>query len=156
MKKSDIIILSNFGVGLITNHNIPVEHAYKVVKFRKALTSALESIGKDEEALRKDTGIEDAKAFDDELKNLREKISRTDEEQARLDEMEAQLKRFVELRNEMLNEDVDLNIKTMPYEAWHALQKENCEREINGKKADILSGYVEDLLEGVLWEAPEE
>ncbi len=156
MKKSDIIILSNLGAGLITNHNIPVEHAYKVVKFRKGLQSALESLGRDEEALRKDAGIEDAKAFNDELQKLRDAEGRTAEQQKRLDEMEAQLRRFLALRGQLLNEEVELDCKTMPYEAWHALQKENCEREVNGKKMDVLSGYAEDLLEGVLWQAPEE
>ena len=56
----------------------------------------------------------------------------------------------------MLAEEVTLTAKTMPYEVWHQLQVENSKKVIDGKEVDILSGYVEDLLEGVLWEAPKE
>lgn len=150
MKKSEIILLVNAGVQAITNHDLSTEHAYKVVKFRKAINNAYEAIAKDEETLRKDAGIEDPQAFDKELKELRE--SKADEK--RLAELEAQLKRFLELRNEMIKEDVNLDTKTMPYEAWHTLQNEN--KAVGEPKRDLLSGFVEDLLEGILWEAPEE
>lgn len=156
MKKQDVIVLANLGVANATNHTLSVEHAYKVVKFRKALQSTLEAIGKDEEAIRKDAGIEDAQAFDKELAELRENKKRTKEQQKKLDEMEAKLKRFVELRGEMFKEEVDLGCKALPYAEWHKLQNENKEVEINGRKVDLLSGYAEDLLEGVLWEAPKE
>ena len=75
MKKIEIISLANAGVQAITNHDLSPEHAYKVVKFRKALNAAYEAIGKDEEEIRKDAGIENPKAFDDELKILRESKS---------------------------------------------------------------------------------
>jgi len=154
MKKRDIILLANLGVTNITNHDLEPANAYKVVKFRKELNAALEALGKDEEALRKDAGIEDAQAFDDELKALRDNNERTEEQNKRLEEMEAQLKRFVDLRAEWLNEDVVLACNTMPYAEWHKLQNEN--KEFGPQKLDILSGYVEDTLEGVLWAAPEE
>ena len=154
MKKSDIIILAKIGVQYITNHSLDPAHAYKVVKFRKELTAALEAIGKEEEALRKDAGIEDAKAFDDELKALRDNKGRNEEQNKKLDEMEAKLKRFIDLQAEMQKEEVELACKAMPYAEWHKLQNEN--KEFGQQKIDILSGYVEDMLEGVLWEAPEE
>ena len=154
MKKVDLINLANLGVQKITNHSLAPEHAYKVVKFRKGLSSALDALIKDEDSLRKDAGIEDADAFNDELKALRDNNERTEEQNKKLDEMEAQLKRFVELRVEMLKEDAVIDCKAMPYAEWHKLQNEN--REFGDQKIDILSGYVEDILEGVLWEAPEE
>ena len=157
MKKIDILNLLNLGFGQVTNHNLPVEHAYKVVKMRKALSNAFESIQKDEEAIRKDAGIENPEEFDKELKTLRETEKRTPEQETKLKEMNEKLNRFLALRSEMLNEEITLEgVKAMPYDAWHELQKENAEKEFNGKKLDLLSGYVEDTLEGVLWEAPKE
>ena len=156
MKKQDIIILSRLGVPAIPNHDLSVAHAYKVVKFRKALQGALETIGKDEDALQKDAGIEAPETFDKELDDLRKNKHRTQEEQARLDEMEAKLKRFIDLREEMLKEEVTLDCKSLPYEEWFKLQRENRDKEVGGVKRDILSGWVEDTLQGVLWNEPEE
>lgn len=157
MRKIDIINIFNLGIANATNHDLSPEHAYKFVKFRKVANSILESIGKDEEAIRKDAGIEDPQAFDKELADLRAIEKPTDEQSEKLSEMEAKLRRFIELRVEMLNEDVPLEgVKAMPYDAWHKLQCENAEKEINGRKVDILSGYVEDILEGILWVAPKE
>ena len=157
MKKIDILNLLNLGFGQVTNHNLPVEHAYKVVKMRKALSNAFESIQKDEEAIRKDAGIENPEEVDKELKTRRETEKRTPEQETKRKEMNEKLNRFLALRSEMLNEEITLEgVKAMPYDAWHELQKENAEKEFNGKKLDLLSGYVEDTLEGVLWEAPKE
>lgn len=150
MKKIEIISLANAGVLVITNHDLSPEHAYKVVKFRKSLNAAYEAIGKDEEAIRKDAGIEDPQAFDKELKELRESKSNPE----RLEELEGQLKRFFELRAQMLNEDVVLDCKALPYAEWHKLQNEN--KAVGAEKRDLLSGWVEDVLEGVLWKAPED
>lgn len=154
MKKRDIILLANLGVTNITNHDLEPANAYKVVKFRKAINSNFESISKEVEAIRKDVGIEDGKAFDDELLELRAVRNRSEEQAKRLDEMEATLKRFSDLLEELNNEDVDLGIKAMPYDVWHKLQDENKDKELGGTKRDLLSGYVEDILEGVLWAAP--
>ena len=157
MKKIAVINLLNLGFGQVTNHTLPVEHAYKVVKMRKALASAFEAIQKDEEAIRKDAGIENPEEFDKELKELRETEKRTPEQETKLKEMDGKLNRFLALRSEMLDEDITLDgVKAMPYDAWHSLQKENAEKEFNGKKLDLLSGYAEDTLEGVLWEAPKD
>lgn len=157
MKKIAVINLLNLGFGQVTNHTLPVEHAYKVVKMRKALATAFEAIQKDEEAIRKDAGIENPEEFDKELKALRETEKRTHEQEAKLKEMSEKLNRFLSMRSQMLDEDIALEgVKAMPYDAWHELQKENAEKEFNGKKLDLLSGYVEDTLEGVLWTAPED
>lgn len=39
-------------------------------------------------------------------------------------------------------------------EEWHKLQCEN--KAVGEKKVDLLSGWVEDVREGVLWKAPED
>lgn len=55
----------------------------------------------------------------------------------------------------MLNEDVDVsNIKTISYDDWHALRKENRSKDDNGQ--DPLNNYIESILENVLWKAPED
>ena len=55
----------------------------------------------------------------------------------------------------MLKEEVTLDgVKTMPYEQWHLLRKENMPKE-EGKQNPI-NNFVEDLLMNVLWKAPEE
>lgn len=70
--------------------------------------------------------------------------------------MEAKVKRYNEMNLELLKEEVTLDCKAMPYEDWRKLQVENSEKEMNGKKVDLLPAFVEDALEGVLWVAPEE
>lgn len=156
MKKGDIIFLKRRGFDLVTNHTLPAAHAYKVVKARRAINDAFGTIAKDEDACREAAGIKDGRAFDDELAKLRGINARTEEQDKRIAEMESQLDRFKELKDVMLNEDIKVDIPKMPYEEWHALQCENAEKEIGDRKVDILSGRAEDILEGVLWEAPAE
>lgn len=156
MKKQDVVILVSKGVTHATNHTLPVEHAYKVVKFKRELSLKLDAICEEEDAIRRDVGIKDPKEFDERLGELRKKSSLTEAEAAELKDMEEKLARFKELRKVMLQGDVTLDVKKMPYDAWHALQCENANCEIDGEKVDLFSGYAEDVLEGVLWEAPKE
>lgn len=154
MKKQTIIMLANAGVQSITNHTLDASQAYKVVKFRKAFNAALEAIGEDEKALLKEAGIEDAPSFNKELDGLRKVWSESPEKEKKYKEMTEKVKRYNELHAEMLQEEVTLDCKALPYEEWHKLQNEN--KEVGDKKIDLLAGWVEDMLEGVLWEAPKE
>lgn len=156
MKKSDLYFLAAAGVAQISNHTIPVEHAYKVVRFRKAFAAALEHFAEDDKAITEDAGIKDPEAFDKRLAQLRAMPSRTKAEQEEFEKKDATLARVKEMRDQLYNETVVLDCRTMPYDVWHELQKENAEKEVNGRKLDILSGRVEDLLEDVLWTAPGE
>lgn len=153
MKKQTIIVLANAGIAAMTNHSLDTAQAYKVVKFRKAFNAALDAIAEDQKALLKEAGIEDSVAFNQEMDELR-KANRTPEQEAKLKEMEAKVKRYNEMNLELLKEEVTLDCKALPYEEWHKLQNEN--KEVGDKKIDLLSGWVEDVLEGVLWKAPEE
>lgn len=155
MKKATLYNLAQFGVGNITNHTLSPANAYKVVKFRKAFNAALDAIAEDQKALLKEAGIDDPQSFDKELMELR-KANRTTEQEAKLKDMEAKVKQYNEMNLELLKEEVTLDCKTMPYDEWHKLQVENSEKEINGKKVDLLPAYVEDALEGTLWSAPKE
>lgn len=157
MKKADIIFLKRQNIDQVTNHTLPVEHAYKVVKLRRAINDAYDSILKDEDACREAAEIKDGHAFDKELFELRNNTARTKEQDDRLNEMEAQLQRFIDLKEEMKKQDIAIDgTKTMPYEMWHKLQCENSDKDLGGRKVDLLAGHVEDLLEGLLWEAPKE
>ena len=156
MKRFQVLDLIDGGVATITAHALDPAHAYKVVQFRKALLAENEAFEKERIDLLKEAGIDDPKAFNEELAALRKEENPTDEQKKRLDELNAKLNRFNELVTAALNEDVVLNCKTMPYDEWHKLQNENAEKEIRGKKCDLLSGAVEDLLEGTLWVAPDE
>lgn len=146
MKTIDILNLSNAGILSITANDLDAAHAYKVLKFKKAVKKAFESIMESEREIIKEAGIEDAAAFDKERKELMESGSNP----KRLEEMNKQLSRVLELRANLYKEEVELDCKVLPFEQFHALQREN--KDLDHKPMNTF----EDLLEGVLWEAPNE
>lgn len=156
MKNIDIINIANAGVLNITAHDLDVAQSYKVFKFKKWVRNTLKSIQDDEKDLLAEVGITDAPAFDQRRSELLAKEERTAEEQTELDKLNGQAEGYFNRQNELYNEEVTREVKAMPYESWKKLQDENRAVEVNGKATDVLMGYVEDVLEGVLWEAPEE
>ena len=145
MKTIDILNLANAGILSITANDLDAAQAYKVLKFKKAVRKAFESIIESEKDILKEAGIENGQAFDKERKELRENGSNPE----RLTELDKQFSRFMELRNNLYKEDAELDCKAMPYEQFHILQKEN--KDVQGKPLNVF----EDALEGVLWEEPE-
>lgn len=145
MKNIDIFNLANAGVLAISANDLDSAHAYKVMKFKRAIRKAFESLAEAEKDLLKEAGIEDGAAFDKELARLRKDNS----EPERLAEMEQELSRYLSLREALYDEEVTLDCKTIPFEQFHILQKEN--KDINGKPLNIF----DDILEGVLWVEPE-
>ena len=157
MKKSDIVALVQGGVLNVTQHSVSVNHAYKVFKFKSTLRKLFEALVEQEQDLAKECLIMDGASFDARRSELAAKEKPTKEEQKELEEMNDQYKRFAGLREELYKEEVLLaGVKTIPYEEWHKLQEENKEVQTAFGKQDVLSGQVEDLLENVLWRAPEE
>lgn len=146
MRNNDIFNLATNGVLQISANDLDAAQAYKVLKFKRAVKKAFEDIAESEKELLKDAGIEDAVAFDKERKELVE----SKENHERLTEMDKQFNRFLELRENLYNEEVGLDCKTIPFEQFHLLQKEN--KELKNKPLNVF----EDILEGVLWAAPEE
>lgn len=144
MKTIDILNLANAGILSITANDLDAAHAYKVLKFKKAVKKAFEGIMESEREILKEAGIEDAAAFDKERKELIESGGNP----KRLEEMNKQLSRVLELRGNLYKEDVELDCKAIPFEQFHALQCEN--KDLDHKPLNTF----EDLLEGVLWEAP--
>lgn len=66
------------------------------------------------------------------------------------------------LMNEMRNEDITLGgVKTMSYESYHALSVENKSVAVTNNEGNLIGRFApfalcEEILEGVLWVAPEE
>ncbi len=157
MRNSDVVYLVNSGVQLTTGHSLSNASAYKAFKFRKIVGKVLETISEAEKGLLKEVDIEDASQFDARLAELRDKADKaTKEEHEELAKMQAQLDKYSGLRDQLYNEEADLEgVKAMSYDDWRRLQNENKEVEVRGVKKDVFSGRVEELLEGVLWNAPE-
>ncbi len=145
MKNKDISNLVQTGLLGISANDLDTANAYKVMKFKRSVKKAFESLAEAEKDLLKEAGIEDGAAFDKELARLRKDNS----EPERLAEMEQELSRYLSLREALYDEEVTLDCKTIPFEQFHILQKEN--KGINGKPLNIF----DDILEGVLWAEPE-
>ena len=157
MKKSEIIALVNNGLLNATQHELSTAHSYKVFKLKSEVRKKFTAIGEDEDALRKECGIEDATEFDKRMNELRAIKDPTDKEKKELKAMVKQATDYVAKLKILHDEDVALEgIKTMPYSEWVLLQKENRTIEFMGRKVDVFSGIAEDLLYGVLWVAPDE
>ena len=146
MKNFEIFNLVNCEVLAITANELESAHAYKVVKFKRAIRKAFEAISEAEKDFLKEAGIEDAQAFDTE----RAELIKTNSDPDRLTELNKQFDRFNELRQTMLNEESELDIPArLPFDQFHLLQKEN--KDLKFKPLNTF----EDILEGVLWNAPE-
>ncbi len=154
MKNQDIINLVSSGIMAITAHDIPARYAYQVLKLKKAIREAFTSIQASEREMFSEAGVNDTKAFNERLNELRESPSVDPKE---LSEMESRLARLSALQAELRGEEVKLEgIAPMTYVYWHDLQNENKSVEFGDEKRDILSGWVEELLENILWTAPED
>lgn len=152
MKNFEIINIKKAGIDKVRALTIPSAHAYKVCKFKKAVNIVASSVAKEELLLMQEAGIDDAEKFNNELA---EALKAGDAE--KVNEMKAKAAIYNRLQAELYNDEAELaGVKPMPYEVWHDLQCEN--RNITilpSDGVDILT-HFEALLEGVLWEAPEE
>ena len=153
LKNSVIIALVQQGISATTAHEVPVKDAYKAFRFKNAVEKANKAIDEKRPGLIKEAGIEDGQKVDDRIKELRAIKEPTEEQQKELEEMVEKLKKFNELYTELLKDESELEgVKTMPYESYHALAKEN--KDVN-KNLDIFEVFAGEL-EGVLWVAPKE
>lgn len=128
LKNNIIVALVNMGGTALTASTINVADAYKVIKFRRSLRKAFDDIADKERDILKDLGIEVG-------------------EGGKLSGDEEKIKRFSELQKTLYEDQSEIESKTMPYETWHELQKEN---------NSLQNPIIEDALEGILWEAPAE
>ena len=148
MKNADIVALMNGGIQNITSVTLPSSQAYKVYKFKRAIEAAYNSIVDSQKGILKQVGIEDLQEFQKRYKELSDIKERTSEEQAELDSLVKKDENAGKLVQELYGDTTSLDVKPMPYEDWHNLQAEN-------KDVKLLT-YLEPMLEGVLWTAPEE
>lgn len=129
LKNNIIVELALAGALNLNTTALDAAHAYKVIKFRRAVSKAFGELQEAEKGIIKDCGLE---------------ISAGGELEG---EDEAKAK-FAKLQEELYEDEADLgDIKAIPFGQWHALQQEN---------KGLANAFVEDSLEGILWNAPEE
>jgi len=149
------------GIQNMTCHDVPAAHAYKAVKLKQEVQKAVEALSAEARKLMDEVGITDMDADRKRLTDLKDRRSSlTEQELKEYDTLSDKIKRYEELERALMDEEVEINVKTMPYDVWHALQRENAKRSIRigGKvlyDVDLLT-ELENTLEGILWVAPEE
>lgn len=148
MKNADIVALVNGGIQNITSVTLPASQAYKVYKFKRAIEAAYNAIVDSQKGILKQVGIEDLQEFQKRYKELSDIKDRTSDEQAEFESLVKKDKDAGKLVQELYEDTTNLDVKALPYEDWHNLQSEN-------KDVKLLT-YLEPMLEGVLWTAPDE
>lgn len=155
LKNYEVLNLINGGLAHCTALTLEPAHAYKVGKFRREATKAFDALVEAQKDIFKSYGIEDIEATNKEFAELAMNANRTDEQNARHEELAKAIEGINKQLSELYNEEAKLEgIKTIPFSEWLALRKEN--KSINGKTFDIFNNYTEDLLLGILWEEPTE
>lgn len=162
-KFKDIITMANVGLMKATSHTLSVQGAYTLTRLKSEVSRLTNDYQQRDNALPKEVGIEDAKAFDARQEELNKKGKRTEEEEKEWEDNTEKLARLMGLRETLQNDEVTINCRPMSYEDWHHLKQENKELMVSffdnqGKEVDKreLFDFIEILGEGVLWKAPEE
>ena len=132
MKQTLIRQIAESGIMTASANTLDAAQAYKVLRWKSVIRKAYE----DQEEARKN--ILKEVFTEDELTRLNS--GSADEE------LQPKLQRFSDLYGSLMGEEVNLDLKKVPYEAWHALSKEN----------SLKLGVLETELEGVLFDAPKE
>ena len=155
MNYYNVVTLINGGAMNTTSHTLNVTSAYAVTKFKREIDRLYNEWVDRNNGLIAEAGItEGADAFFakfDALKAKSEKFSA--EEKKEFDEMNKKNSRLVDLRVQLLNDEVSVNVKPMPFEDWFKLKNENKELKFDG--AELYDTY-ELILENILWKAPED
>lgn len=158
MRKIDIINLVETGILFISAHDLSSEHAYKVFVLKREIEKANKLITEESEAILKEVGITD---------ELQQKLSVIEKKQKAKEplspeELELTYETIViqskanNLIKQLHKEDVTLNLKSIPYETWRELQKENKAKDVKGRQIDLLGGPAEILLADIFWQLPKE
>lgn len=157
----EITALVNSGFLNVTARTLPSADRYNVFDFKQKLREALETKEKRDKELIRECGIEDAAAFDARNEELRKKTDLTEEEQKELDGNRAKLETVVEQRREMLSDKVEIDVRRIGCGSFFRLCDENAAvsvKDADGKESgmNLIPEWVESLLFGKLWTAPEE
>lgn len=132
MKQTLIRQIAESGIMTASANTLDAAQAYKVLSWKSRIKKAYEDQEEDRKNILKEVFTED------ELQRLN--TGSADEE------LKPKLQRFSDLYGSLMGEEVILDLKKIPYEAWHALSKEN----------SFKLGVLETELEGVLFDAPKE
>ena len=158
LKNQLIKALSESGLENTTDHELSAANAYKVIRFRDEVAKAYKDIEEKRVKLVKENLGED---FEEKSKTAEGKEK---------EELDKKLVRFSQLYNELMNDETELNIKTIPFEEYHALAKENKQTPIQiptGEKdkdgrPKMRQGYLDFFtvfrkdLKDILWVEPAE
>lgn len=153
MKNRDILILANNGILNARYATIDGAHAYKMFKFRKEISKALNAYTESYKELLKSNDIEDIDAFNKRIEELQVSGKQySKEEEAELKASLEKRDKIEEIFKSLLEDDVTLDCKPMPFSEYHKLWLEN---RTEGKMSLFEYENVIDMLEGVLWHPDE-
>lgn len=153
MRKSDIINLVEAGILFISAHDLSSEHAYKVFVLKREIEKAHKAITEETEAILKEVGF---------TEDLQQKLTAIEKKKKAKEPLTAEEQNLTyetiiiqskanNLIKQLNREEVSLSLKTIPYETWRELQKENRSKDVKGRQLDILGGPAETLLADIFW-----
>lgn len=157
MKKQEVVDLINHGIQFVSAHDLGPEHAYKVFQLKRAIHKAHEQIEDERNTILKDAGLDDQmrqKLSDIDTKR-RKKEKLTSEDEKTLDTANAAQVKANRLLEQLYKDNICIDVKTVPYDVWRELQKENRNKLIGDREVDLLGGPVEVILADVFWLGPE-
>lgn len=154
LKNNIIKALVENGLDNTTDHDLSAAHAYKVFKFKDEIAKAYKEIEGKRQKLVKDILGED---FDAKRKEAKEGTPE-------YDELNEKLTKFIGLYNELMDDESEVNIKTIPFEEYHLLARENKQTafQITGADGKPVQRFIDffsvfrSVLKDVLWTEPKE
>lgn len=157
----EITALIGNGFLNVTARTLPAADRYNVFDFKQKLRDAEDTRAKRDKELIKECGIEAAAAFDARNAELRKKETLTEDERKELDGNKAKLETVMAQRREMLSDKVEMDVRQIGYESFFKLCDENAAVSVKGgdgkeNGVNLIPEWVESLLFGKLWTAPEE
>lgn len=168
----EVFDLVNAGMLNVSARTLSARDRYNVFDLKQKLKEAFKRREEREKEIIGECGIEDAAAFDARNEELRGKVkngSITEEERKELDGNHAKLETYLAQRSELNRDSVKMEVRPIGYEAWFALRDENARARVlvnikdnDGKEVqkeeerDLIPDFVESVLFGKFWTAPEE
>ena len=160
----EVLAIVNSGMLNISARTLPTRERYNVFDLKQQLRGALKKLDERGKELLKECGIEDAAAFDARNEELRGKVkdgSITEEERKELDGNRAKLETVMEQRREMLSDKVEIDVRRIGCGSFFRLCDENAAVSVKGgdgkeNVVNLIPEWVESLLFGKLWTAPED
>lgn len=158
------------GIEGTTTHDIPAKAAYAVWNFQDQVVKANKAIEEKRMGLIVSAGIKDGAEIEKRRKELKAIDSRSEEEEKELIEIRGKINKFAELYAQLMNDESELEVKSISFEDYHALSRENraipvpvpmdeLDKDGNPKMRTVTIDFYtvfQNVLKDVLWAAPEE